>query len=143
MPVIALAGKGGAGKTTVAALLVRHVVRKRPGTVLAIDADPSSNLHFVLRQVILRQISTVASGQGGVGKSTVAALRAWHWRWSKRARVVLLDADFHGPTCRRFLTRFHLTRRSVSGATSAGRRAGQTRLLRTSSVNSPERSRHR
>ena len=48
MPVIALAGKGGTGKTTVAALLVRHFVQRRLGTVLAIDADPSSNLHLVL-----------------------------------------------------------------------------------------------
>ncbi len=47
MSVIALAGKGGTGKTTVAALLVRHLVR-RLDTVLAIDADPSSNLHLVL-----------------------------------------------------------------------------------------------
>lgn len=48
MSVIALAGKGGTGKSTVAALLVRHFVRRRLGTVLAIDADPSSNLHLVL-----------------------------------------------------------------------------------------------
>ena len=33
---IALAGKGGTGKTTVAALLVRYFVRQRLGTVLAI-----------------------------------------------------------------------------------------------------------
>jgi len=45
---IALAGKGGTGKTTVAALLVRHLVRRRLGTVLVIDADPSSNLNLVL-----------------------------------------------------------------------------------------------
>ena len=48
MSVIALAGKGGAGKTTVAGLVVRYFVRRRLGTVLAIDADPSSNLNLVL-----------------------------------------------------------------------------------------------
>lgn len=48
MLTIALAGKGGTGKTTVAALLVRHFARKHLGTVLAIDADPSSNLNLVL-----------------------------------------------------------------------------------------------
>src|SRR5574341_436463 len=48
MTTIALAGKGGTGKTTVAALLVRHFIHKRLGTVLAIDADPSSNLNLVL-----------------------------------------------------------------------------------------------
>jgi CO dehydrogenase maturation factor len=41
---IAVAGKGGTGKTTVAANLVRYLV-ERPGvSVLAIDADPNSNL---------------------------------------------------------------------------------------------------
>ncbi len=45
---IALAGKGGTGKTTLAALLIRHFVQNRLGSVLAIDADPSSNLHLAL-----------------------------------------------------------------------------------------------
>jgi CO dehydrogenase maturation factor len=48
MMTIALAGKGGTGKTTVAALLIRALVRRRLGTVLAIDADPSSNLNLAL-----------------------------------------------------------------------------------------------
>ncbi|MDD5254910.1 MAG: AAA family ATPase [Candidatus Omnitrophica bacterium] len=42
--VIALAGKGGTGKTTIASLLVRALVRRNEGPVLAIDADPNSNL---------------------------------------------------------------------------------------------------
>jgi CO dehydrogenase maturation factor len=45
---IAVAGKGGTGKTTVAALLIRHLVVNRLGSVLAIDADPSSNLNLAL-----------------------------------------------------------------------------------------------
>jgi len=43
---IAVAGKGGTGKTTVAALLAMLLAKQ--GTVLAIDADPSSNLHLCL-----------------------------------------------------------------------------------------------
>ncbi|MFH1483184.1 MAG: AAA family ATPase [Chloroflexota bacterium] len=43
---IAVAGKGGTGKTTVAALLIELLSRK--GTVLAIDADPSTNLPLAL-----------------------------------------------------------------------------------------------
>ncbi|MFH1061905.1 MAG: AAA family ATPase [Candidatus Omnitrophota bacterium] len=46
--VIALAGKGGTGKTTIAALLVRLIKEKQLGSVLAIDADPNSNLGEVL-----------------------------------------------------------------------------------------------
>jgi CO dehydrogenase maturation factor len=42
--VIAMAGKGGTGKTTIAALLVRIIKEKKLGSILAIDADPNSNL---------------------------------------------------------------------------------------------------
>ncbi len=48
MTTLALAGKGGTGKTTVAALLIRALTRRRLGPVLAIDADPSSNLNLAL-----------------------------------------------------------------------------------------------
>jgi len=45
---IALAGKGGTGKTTVAALMIRSLVRRNEGPILAIDADPAANLHMAL-----------------------------------------------------------------------------------------------
>lgn len=45
---IALAGKGGVGKTTIAGMIIAYLVRSRSGAVLAIDADPSSNLNMVL-----------------------------------------------------------------------------------------------
>jgi CO dehydrogenase maturation factor len=45
---IALAGKGGTGKTTVAACLIRYLLEERGGAVLAIDADPAMNLPLVL-----------------------------------------------------------------------------------------------
>jgi len=43
---IAIAGKGGTGKTTVAALLIKLLSQK--GVVLAVDADPSTNLNQAL-----------------------------------------------------------------------------------------------
>jgi len=43
---IAIAGKGGTGKTTVAALLIKFLSQK--GLVLAVDADPSTNLNQAL-----------------------------------------------------------------------------------------------
>lgn len=45
---IALAGKGGVGKTTVAALLTKYLIQNQTGSILAIDADPASNLNMVL-----------------------------------------------------------------------------------------------
>jgi CO dehydrogenase maturation factor len=56
---IALAGKGGTGKTTLAALLIRHLIRHRLGNVLAIDADPSSNLHLVLGTPLTRTVGDI------------------------------------------------------------------------------------
>jgi len=41
--VIAVTGKGGTGKTAVAALLVKFISEKTPN-ILAVDADPDSNL---------------------------------------------------------------------------------------------------
>jgi CO dehydrogenase maturation factor len=45
---IALAGKGGVGKTTVAAMVIKFLAQHQTGSILAIDADPSSNLNMVL-----------------------------------------------------------------------------------------------
>jgi len=45
---IALAGKGGTGKTTLAGLLIRYMIEKGRKPVLAIDADANANLNEVL-----------------------------------------------------------------------------------------------
>ncbi|GAB4433097.1 MAG: AAA family ATPase [Anaerolineae bacterium] len=45
---IAVAGKGGTGKTTICALVIRTLTGRNLGPVLAIDADPSSNLNLAL-----------------------------------------------------------------------------------------------
>ncbi len=45
---IALAGKGGVGKTTLAALVIKYLAQNGSGPILAIDADPSSNLNMTL-----------------------------------------------------------------------------------------------
>lgn len=45
---IAVAGKGGVGKTTFTALLIRELMRQEKGIILAVDADPNSNLNEAL-----------------------------------------------------------------------------------------------
>ena len=41
---IAVAGKGGTGKTSVASLVIRYLLKNGAGPVLAVDADPNANL---------------------------------------------------------------------------------------------------
>lgn len=45
---IALGGKGGTGKTTVAGLLIRYMIKHGMKPILAVDADSNSNLNDVL-----------------------------------------------------------------------------------------------
>ena len=45
---IALAGKGGTGKTTIAGMLVKYLEKKKKGPILAVDADSNANLNEVL-----------------------------------------------------------------------------------------------
>lgn len=57
---IAVAGKGGVGKTTLAALLVRGLLKAGRTPVLAVDADPNANLNESLGVAFDRTvISTV------------------------------------------------------------------------------------
>ena len=46
--VIAVAGKGGVGKTTLCGLLIQYLCEQTKGPVLAVDADANSNLNEVL-----------------------------------------------------------------------------------------------
>ncbi len=46
--VIAMAGKGGTGKTTVAGMFLRYLIEHGKTPVLAVDADANSNLNEVL-----------------------------------------------------------------------------------------------
>lgn len=46
--VIAVAGKGGVGKTTLTGLLIQYLCQTGKGPILAVDADANSNLNEVL-----------------------------------------------------------------------------------------------
>ncbi len=76
---IALAGKGGVGKTTVAGMIIKYLAQNQTGSILAIDADPSSNLNMVLgldlewtvgdiREDMLEQVkASLVSGGAAMG----------------------------------------------------------------------------
>ncbi len=73
---IAVAGKGGTGKTTLSALLVRVFKEKGIGPILAVDADPNSTLAEALGTEAgrplaeIREQSSSAEGApaGGMGR---------------------------------------------------------------------------
>ena len=56
---IAIAGKGGTGKTTIAALIVRLLKERKAGSVLAVDADPNNNLAEALGIEIKETIGSI------------------------------------------------------------------------------------
>ncbi|MFQ6039314.1 MAG: AAA family ATPase [Candidatus Poribacteria bacterium] len=45
---IAVAGKGGTGKTTIASLIIAQLLSEKNGSILAVDADPNSTLNEAL-----------------------------------------------------------------------------------------------
>ncbi len=45
---IAVAGKGGVGKTTLTGMLIQYLAKQKKGPILAVDADANSNLNEVL-----------------------------------------------------------------------------------------------
>ena len=91
---IALAGKGGTGKTTVAGLLVRSLVRRRLGTVLAIDADPASNLNLVLGLPLGTTVGDIREGlQAGVQAGAVGAGMARRDLLNTQVRLAVEEGD--------------------------------------------------
>lgn len=56
---IALAGKGGTGKTTTAALIVRALAESGARSVLAVDADPNACLHESLGVQVERSVGEI------------------------------------------------------------------------------------
>lgn len=66
--VIAFAGKGGTGKTTLSGFTIRYLKEKRRGPILAVDADANSNLNEILG---LKVHTTV----GGLREQSLATVR--------------------------------------------------------------------
>ncbi|HSJ58971.1 MAG TPA: AAA family ATPase [Anaerolineae bacterium] len=78
---IAVAGKGGTGKTTISALVIDYLVRNKKGSILAIDADPSTNLNLALGVPLYDTVGDVreetATAVGGSG--ALGGLSKWDY----------------------------------------------------------------
>ncbi len=70
---VAVAGKGGTGKTTLCALIIQLLVKKKLTPILAVDADPNTNLNMLLGMDVSDTIADIreefATGNPGAGIS--------------------------------------------------------------------------
>lgn len=57
--MIAVAGKGGVGKTTCSALLLRALAASGVRPLLAVDGDPNANLHLLLGIPAAKELGTL------------------------------------------------------------------------------------
>jgi CO dehydrogenase maturation factor len=81
--LIAITGKGGVGKTTIASLIIKQLVANRRAPVLAIDADPNSCLDAALGVKVERTVggareevrAEVQSGLSGISKQELLQLK--------------------------------------------------------------------
>lgn len=56
---IAVAGKGGTGKTSLTGLIINYLVQSNKGPILAVDADSNSNLNEVLGIDVEQDIGSI------------------------------------------------------------------------------------
>jgi len=62
---IAVAGKGGSGKTSITSLVIRYLKNKKLGPVLAVDADANANLGDSLGMVVKRTLGGIIASFNG------------------------------------------------------------------------------
>jgi CO dehydrogenase maturation factor len=106
---IAVAGKGGTGKTTISALVIDYLTKKNAGAVLAIDADPSTNLNLALGVPLedtvgdVREETATAVGgsqaMGGMSKWDYLDYRINEALVEERAFDLLAMGRPEGPGC--------------------------------------------
>lgn len=100
---IALAGKGGTGKTTVSAMIIKYLINKGKGPILAIDADPSANLNMVLgvdleytiggiREDMLKQVQS-AQNVTGAARGSIAGGMSKHEYLDYEIHSSLIESD--------------------------------------------------
>ena len=67
---IALAGKGGTGKTTIAGMLIKYLISNDKIPILGVDADSNANLNEVLGLAVRETLGNVreAMKKGNVPK---------------------------------------------------------------------------
>lgn len=71
--IIAVTGKGGVGKTTIAALLITRLINKGCKPVLAVDADPNTSLDAALGVQVNKSVGSVREETRRLAEKGMAA----------------------------------------------------------------------
>lgn len=107
---IALAGKGGTGKTTTSALMIRYLVENKKGSILAVDADYNSNLNEALGVEVTNTIANLLldvkknNVPKGMSKQTFLELRLHQSMVETDDFDLLVMGGPQGPGCYCFPT---------------------------------------
>ena len=95
---IAVAGKGGVGKTTLCGLMIQYLCRKGKTPVLAVDADANSNLNEVLGvevEMTLGDIrEDVAKSENAAQRTVPAGMTKADYMEYMVNRCLIEDDDF-------------------------------------------------
>jgi CO dehydrogenase maturation factor len=104
---LAVAGKGGTGKTSLAALLIQTLIERGEGPVLAVDADPNPNLGYAMGCQVEKTISELRDElldhirklPLGVTKDDYLEMGIQECLWEGRGVDLLVMGAGEGPRC--------------------------------------------
>ena len=104
---IAVAGKGGTGKTTLSALITAHLLKSGKTPVLAVDADPNANLNEALGvgydttvvETVDEIMGNSAAVPAGVAKSQLVEYQVHDALVESKGFDLLVMGHTEGPGC--------------------------------------------
>ena len=108
--VIALAGKGGTGKTSIAGLTLRYLIERKKGPVLAVDADSNSCLNETigvdipttlgrLREESLQSVRSGSDRLGGMSTEQLLEYQVQQSIIESRGFDLIVMGRPEGPGC--------------------------------------------